>query len=154
MPAKLRAKGIPSLVGTWRLVSCEHRLAGGKVWRPFGPRPRGRLIYTPDGYMMVLLMDPARPRSASQGIFESSAAERAAAATGFLAYSGRCELRGGKALHRVDLSLFPNWVGTAQLRSFRVRGKRARFWTRPFESRGVAQTALLVWERVSPKGRG
>ncbi|MBI4349505.1 MAG: lipocalin-like domain-containing protein [Elusimicrobia bacterium] len=135
------------LVGTWRLVRCEHALEDGTRWQPFGPRPRGRLVYTPDGFMMVMLMTAERKRSASGQVFEATSSERAAAAAGFLAYSGRCDLAKDRVVHRVDLSLFPNWVGTAQLRSYRLSGDRVTFWTRRFAVRGRWQTASLTWRR-------
>ncbi|MBI5200024.1 MAG: lipocalin-like domain-containing protein, partial [Elusimicrobia bacterium] len=50
-------------------------------------------------------------------------------------------------VHRVDLSLFPNWVGTAQLRSYKLTGDRVTFWTRRFPIKGKWQTASLTWRR-------
>lgn len=135
------------MVGTWRLVRCEHRLDDGTRRLPFGPKPRGRLVYTPDGFMMVLLMAAGRARAASGQVFEASAAERAEAAKGFLAYSGRCELGPDRVVHRVDVSLFPNWVGSAQLRSFRLQRDRVTFWTGRFAVHGRWQTASLTWRR-------
>lgn len=136
-----------SLVGTWRLVSCVHRLAGGKRRHPFGNRPAGRLVYTEDGFMVVLLMAPGRRPASSSQVFEATEAERARAAAGFLAYSGRCELGADRVVHHVDLSLFPNWVGSAQLRSYRLKGDRVTFATRRFKVRGRWQTASLTWVR-------
>lgn len=98
---------------------------------------------------MVLLMAAGRKRAASEQVFEASAAERAEAAKGFLAYSGRCDLGKDGVVHRVDLSLFPNWVGSAQLRSFELAGDRVTFWTRRFEIRGRRQTASLTWRKES-----
>lgn len=136
------------LVGTWTLVSCEHRLSDGSLWHPLGENPLGRLVYTPDGAMIVMLMRSDRPRFSSAGLFEGTPEELAAAGEGFIAYSGRCEVRAGKASHRVDMSFFPNWIGTTQLRAYRLKGRRVAFTTRSFSVRGVRQTARLVWERV------
>lgn len=135
------------LVGTWRLVSCVHRFDDGERWFPFGRKPRGRLVYTPDGFMMVMLMASARAAASSGQVFETTGRERAAAAAGFLAYSGKCELGADRVLHRVDLSLFPNWVGSAQLRSYKLSGDRVTFSTRRFRARGRYQTASLKWRR-------
>lgn len=135
------------LVGTWRLIACEHRLSDGRVTRPFGPKPRGRLIYTAEGRMIVMLMDPCRPPARSGQLFEAAEPELVLAARGFVAYSGRWRVLGGKVVHRVEMSLFPNWVGTSQVRAFSIRGRRVTFSTRAFCVRGVKQTARLVWER-------
>lgn len=136
------------LIGTWTLVSCVHRLEDGTKWHPFGERPAGRLVYTEDGHMMVMLMARGRVPAGSGQIFEASDSERAAAASGFLAYSARCELGKDRVVHHVDLSLFPNWVGSAQLRSYRLTKDRVTFWTRRFPVRGKYQTASLTWRRV------
>lgn len=136
------------LVGTWRLIVCEHRLPGGRRLHPFGRRPGGRLIYSPDGWMMVMLMARGRKPSASSQVFEATDAERADAARGFLGYSARWRVRGGTVVHDVDVSLFPNWLGRPQVRRFSVKGRRVTFTTGPFLVNGVRQTARLVWERA------
>ena len=136
-----------ALVGTWKLLSCEHTFDDGSRWLPFGERPSGRLVYAPSGHMMVMLMRRGRKPAGSGQIFDAKASERAAAADGFLAYSGRCELDRGRVVHHVDLSLFPNWVGTAQMRTYRLKGDRVTFETRRFLARGRYQTAALTWKR-------
>lgn len=136
------------LVGVWRLLSCEHRLVGGRIMRPFGKRPEGRLIYSSGGRMMVMIMDPRRPRGASGQLFEANASELAVAAAGFIAYSARWKAVGGRVFHEVDISLFPNWIGGTQIREFKITGRKVRFSTKPFSIKGVTQTASLVWERV------
>jgi hypothetical protein len=138
------------LVGSWRLLSCEHApVAGGAVEHPFGPEPQGRLLYAADGRMSVLLVDPRRKRFESYQLFESSDVELAEAARGCVAYSGRWELIGGKVLHRVDVSLFPNWMGGALTRFAALSDKRLTLSTAEFAIRGAAYTASLVWERES-----
>lgn len=135
------------LAGAWRLLSCEHRYSDGRVTRPFGPKPLGRLIYSADGMMTVLLGDRGRPPCRSGQLFEATDAELARSARGFVAYSGRWELEGKQVVHHVDISLFPNWIGSRQLRLVELRGRRLTLSTNPFEVDGVRQTARLVWER-------
>lgn len=136
------------LVGEWLLVSCEHHLAGGAVSRPLGVRPLGRLVYTKAGTMIVMLMRRDRKPFRSSGLFEGATAERAAAAESYVAYSGRWEPQVGSVVHHVDMSYFPNWIGTRQLRFFKISGSRVTFTTRPYESRGIRQVARLVWRRA------
>lgn len=137
------------LVGVWRLHSCEHELPGGRSWRPFGPKPKGRLIYLEDGRMSVMLMDPRRPRT-GRGLFEAAEEEQATFARGFMAYTGRWTARGAAVFHQVDVSLFPDWIGRTQRRGFKIRGDRATFETRPFLVEGVRHVARLVWKREPP----
>ena len=42
-------------------------------------------------------------------------AEIAAASRDYFAYCGTYELRGGEVVHRVELSLLPNWIGAEQV---------------------------------------
>jgi hypothetical protein len=141
-----------SLIGTWELVSCEHFLDGGAVERPLGESPLGRLVYTADGYMIVMLMRRDRARFASNQLFEAAGAELAAAGRDFIAYSGPYELDGSTAIHRVDMSYYPNWIGTAQIRAYALENGSLSFETRHFEVRGVRQKARLVW-RPAPSPR-
>jgi hypothetical protein len=100
---------------------------------------------------MIVMLGDARRCLASGGLFEATDEEHARSARGFIAYSGTWRIRGTKVLHRVDVSLFPNWIGSTQIRTFEVRGRRVRFSTRAFEVNGVRQTAQLVWERERPR---
>ncbi len=43
---------------------------------------------------------------------------------GFVAYAGRYSFRGDRVIHHVELSLFPNWVGTDQQRWVELAGDR------------------------------
>ena len=135
------------LIGAWRIVSCEHRLSNGSVTRPFGRKPKGRLVYTADGRMIVLLTAANRPLCDSGQLFEARDEELATAMRGVVAYSGRWRAHGDQVRHQVEISLFPNWVGTVQVRAFKLRGRRVSLTTKPFNVRGVKQTACLVWER-------
>lgn len=135
------------LIGEWTLVSCEHRLEDGSIARPLGVRPLGRLIYTAAGTMMVMLMRRDRSPFRSPGLYEGAAGELAAAARGFVAYSGRWEAKKGAVVHHVDMSFFPNWIGTRQLRFFKIARRRVTFTTRSYESRGARQVARLVWRK-------
>src|SRR6185369_7565794 len=134
-----------ALVGSWRLISCEHRRPAGGVDLPFGPNPKGRLVYMADGRMIVLLTDPARAKARSPQFFEASVEELGAAAAGCVAYSGTWRVRGGDVVHEVEQSLFPNWSGGPLVRAFRLDGDRLTLTTGVFLIRGEEWTAALVW---------
>ena len=101
-----------SVVGTWRLKRWETRDAEGRVAYPLGPNAVGYLIYTPEGHVSVSIMRADRLAFAGDDLLAGAPEERAAAAAGYVAYAGRYEVRGGAVVHRVELSLFPNWVGS------------------------------------------
>jgi hypothetical protein len=69
---------------------------------------------------------------------------------GFVAYAGRYSFSGDRVVHHVELSLFPNWVGSDQQRSVELAGDRLILSARPLLLAGKPQVPRLVWERVDP----
>ncbi len=137
------------LIGTWRLLSWENRsLAGGGVSHPLGEDAVGYIMYGRDGYMSVAIMRPDRARFAAGDLLGGSAEERARAAETYVSYCGRYEFRGDTVVHRVELSLFPDWVGIEQERLVEVEGDRLTLSTRPILLGGGQRTAHLIWERA------
>lgn len=137
------------LVGTWRLVSWENRSVGdGEVSHPLGKDAVGYIMYGRDGYMSVAIMRPDRARFAAGDLLGGTAEERARAAETYVSYCGRYELRGDTVVHRVELSLFPDWVGIEQERLVEVEGDRLTLSTRPILLGGGQRTAHLIWERA------
>jgi hypothetical protein len=118
------------------------------VGYPLGPNAVGYLAYTPDGYLFVTLMRADRPRFATDDLLGGTPEEQAQAASGFVAYSGRYEVRDGRVLHHIDISSFPNWVGTSQERFVEVDSNHLTITTAPIAIGGTT-TSRLVWERVS-----
>jgi hypothetical protein len=136
------------LVGTWRLISWESRDAGGQVSYPFGRGPTGCLIYTADGYMSAILTRADRVHFAAGDLLRGTEAEQARAAATCIAYAGPYELHEGRVVHHVEVSLFPNWVGSAQERRYELAGDRLSLSTAPLLQDGRERRAYLVWERV------
>ena len=141
------------LVGTWRLVSWENRSVGdGEVSHPLGKDAVGYIMYGRDGYMSVAIMRPDRARFAAGDLLGGSVEERARAAETYVSYCGRYEFRGDTVVHRVELSLFPDWVGIEQERLVEVEGDRLTLSTRPILLGGGQRTAHLIWERARTSG--
>ena len=103
------------LVGTWRLVEWTASV-DGTVTRPMGGNVDGLLTYTADGRMWATLQRKDREMIHTGTLAAATAAQRAAAAAGFLSYAGRYTVDGGAVVHHVEVSLFPDWVGDEQLR--------------------------------------
>jgi hypothetical protein len=114
------------LVGIWRFVSMEARSPEGQIIYPYGENIFGRLIYTPEGFMSVLLMNPDRPSFSSDDPMAGTADEIEAAFRGFDAYCGTYTIDEQRATvtHHIQASKFPNWIGTDQVRSFERRDGR------------------------------
>ncbi|MDJ0960126.1 MAG: lipocalin-like domain-containing protein [Acidimicrobiia bacterium] len=105
-----------SLIGTWRLVEWTLTLDGVPAAKPFGGNPTGLLTYADDGRMSATLMRTDRPSLGSTTLAAAKEAQRAAAAAGYVAYAGTYEIVGDEVHHRVEVSLFPDWVGGVQQR--------------------------------------
>jgi Lipocalin-like domain len=138
------------IVGTWRLVSWEAVADDGSVVRPFGDRPEGILVYDAGGTMITTIAPQDRPRLTSADPLQGGPdPERRRAAETFVAYSGTWTLSGEDVIHTVAMSLYPNWVGTRQVRHLRLldRGARLELSTDPFTLGGHRATQRLVWRR-------
>jgi Lipocalin-like domain len=136
------------LVGTWRLLSWENRTLDGEVSHPLGEKASGYIAYTEDGYVFVAIMGAGRRPFAAGDLLSASGAEKVGAAETYVSYCGRYEFHGEIVLHRVELSLFPNWVGVTQERLVKISGDRLTLSTRPLLLQGRQQTAHLLWERA------
>ena len=55
----------------------------------------------------------------------------------------------GKLRYRVEGSLFPNWVGTDQERSYELEDDRLTFTTPRTVVRGKLTVSVLIWEGVA-----
>lgn len=126
------------LVGTWKLLSYDVGTT-----HPMGRDPVGLLIYTGDGRMSLQAMHPGRPRfvgEASTGHEHGTPEEVASAYRGYIAYFGTYEVNeGGSVTHRIEGSLFPNWVGRDQIELFKLSGDRLEFDIDPIR---------YTWKRV------
>jgi hypothetical protein len=139
-----------TLVGAWRLVSWENQAADGQVTYPMGADALGYVLYTADGRFSVTISRAGRTGFAAGDLLSGTAEEQARAVEGFVAYAGRYSFDGNHVVHHVDLSLFPNWVGTDQERWVELAGDRLTLSASPLLLAGKQQVPRLVWERVDP----
>jgi hypothetical protein len=137
-----------SLLGTWKLKSLETRTSDGSVSYPWGKETLGYIIFSPEGYFCAALMTANRKKFFSQDMKGGSVEERASAADSYISYSGPCEIEKGKFRTKVEVSLFPNWVGEVQERNYRIEGKTLSISTAPVLVNGKEQVAYLIFERV------
>jgi hypothetical protein len=135
-------------IGTWRLVSVEAILSSGEITHPMGRDAAGYLTYTEHGYMAVTISHADRPKFASADPDAGSPEERAAAFDTYFSYSGTYAIDGTKAIHRIEFSLFPNWVGTDQERYFEFHGDRLVLRTPQMTIGSVEQIVRVTWQRV------
>jgi hypothetical protein len=134
-------------IGTWRLLSYEIRGADGEIKYPWGQDPVGLLIYSGDGYMSVAMMSASRTRFTDKDVKKGTNEEKATAVDTYVSYSGRYEVQEDTVTHHVEVSLFPNWVGNDQKRTFQFDGNRLTLST-PLPGGDMQRSAHLVWEHV------
>jgi len=142
------------LVGAWALSTfVERDIETGLENHPFGQRPLGLILYTPDGYVSAQLQRPERPPFADGDILRATPEEYAAAGSSYVAYSGRFFVDEGKKSlsHEMAVSFFPNWLGQRQVRLVEVNGDCLRLSTDgPQRVNGGLKTATLTWRRAQP----
>ena len=143
-----------ALVAAWRLVSWENRAADGQVTYPMGSDALGCLLYTADGHFSVTISRPGRPGFVAGDLLSASAEEQARAVEGFVAYAGRYSFHGDRVIHHVEVSLFPNWVGSDQERWVELAGDQLTLSASPLLLAGKQQVPRLLWERVNPSPEG
>ena len=142
----VQARG--ALVGAWRLLSWENRAADGQITYPMGADALGYLLYTADGRFSVTISRRGRAGFAAGDLLSGTTEEQARAVEGFVAYAGRYSFHGDRVIHHVELSLFPNWVGSDQERWVELAEDRLTLSASPLLLAGRQQIPRLVWERV------
>lgn len=140
------------LIGVWHLRSWETRL-GDEVVRPLGEDPRGILVYTPDGRIVVQIAARDRPSIEVNPLggtpLGGAEPDRAAAYSTSLAYYGRYEVRTDTVVHTIELSSFPNWTGEEQVRQAELTDGELILRTLPIRVAIGDIVSELRWARGS-----
>jgi len=91
-----------------------------------------------------------RPPFDSDDVTGGTDDERARAFSTYLAYGGTYELDGDTVEHRVETSLFPNWLGTTQRRRWELdeTGRQLTLTSPPISLGGATRIQRLTWERA------
>ena len=129
------------LLGTWKAISFAAVDAQtGKQSRAFGDNPKGYLIFQPTR-MFAFISFETRHSAPSPG-------EGSAPRPSMMAYSGPYEVTEGAFTTIVDMSAFEGWIGTKQLRYFKLDGDRLEITTPTTTRRdGGEGHSLLIWQR-------
>ena len=107
------------LVGTWHFVIAEVTAPDGKKSFPFGPTPRGMVIFTPAGDFMQIHIASEVPKIANGNRMAATPEEYAAIMRGTIAQFGTYTVDEEKKQFTLKFtaSTFPNWEGTLQTMS-------------------------------------
>jgi hypothetical protein len=136
------------LVGTYRLLAVEHFTDDGEVGKPYGENPKGYLIYTAEGGMSAALMRSDRPNSVDGDILAATDAERLSAFATASAFAGRWELVGDEIIHHLEVTTYPNWSGTDQVRKFDLTETHLTLYPPPMLMEGKIRRGRVHSERL------
>lgn len=134
------------IVGTWELVSYKvEDKETGQLIDAMGSTPRGRAIFTRDGWVAFNLEGSDRTPATNE-------AERAALMKSLVAYIGRYRIEGDQWVTSVETAWAPDWVGTEQRRTVRLDGDDAEVTTpwrvMPNWGAGRLSRSLVRFKRV------
>lgn len=107
------------LVGTWNLVIAEITAADGKKTLPFGPSPKGQIIFTADGHFSQVHVSSGLPRIAGNNRLNGTDADNRAIVQGTLSLFGTYTVDEEKRTLTFNIvaSTFPNQEGASQTRT-------------------------------------
>jgi Lipocalin-like domain len=142
------------LVGTWKLVSWRRIVDDERVTYPLGENAQGLLVYTQDGAMAVTMIASNRPTMPDNDPLGGEVGQRAEAYSTCMAYMGTYELRDDEVVHRIDVSLYPNWAGDEQVRRFTCAGNTLVLRTPPVHGASGTVVNELAWARQPRTERG
>jgi hypothetical protein len=106
------------IVGTWRLLSYVVEVqATGEKLPVMGEKPNGYATFLPGGRVFFMLTGEGRKPAKTDR-------ERAELLDTLVAYTGTYCVKGDTWTTSVDVAWNPEWVGTKQVRSFKLEGDR------------------------------
>jgi hypothetical protein len=133
------------LLGRWQIREWIQHYDDGRQTYPLGRDLKGFLHYDGSHVFCFLCSADRKPLTGAQWTAPDS--EKAAAYSNCLVYSGTYDVSGAEILHRIEMSLYPNWVGTTQRRRAKLEGVQLTLTARLEDGTPDARTALLTWER-------
>lgn len=132
------------LLGSWQLVSFYYEdIDSNQRYNTFGDRPSGYIAFTPTSRFFAVTT--ADGRKSAKSVDEEAAAYRS-----IFAYSGKFRLEGNKFITKVDVAWNPDWVGTEQVRFFRLEGDKLYITSVPRPNPNVPggkMIGILVWRK-------
>ena len=145
-PASAESKD--KLVGTWRLVSWVMEDDTTREQKPlYGEHPHGFATFTNSGRAFFVLSGEGRK-------VPQNDEERGAALRSMVAYTGHYRIEGDRFITKVDTAWNEAWVGTEQVRSYKMEGNRLHIvaMSQPNPNFGnKLMHGLLTFEREGEK---
>jgi hypothetical protein len=140
----------PALVGVWTLDAYTEMQEGFPDVQPFGPRPEGLLIYTPDGFVSAQLMKPGRPLLSSGEWNAGAPEEYREIGRDYIGYCGHYQVDEDHTMviHLPTVALVPNLIAQKQPRHVELSGDRLILTASHTRSDGASISSRLEWSRI------
>ena len=107
------------IIGTWDFIVAEVKAPDGTKSFPFGEKPKGILVFTPDGHFTQIHVAGDVPKIASNNRLTGTPEEYAAIMRRSISVFGTYSVDEDKktVTFKIVSSSFPNWQGEAQTRT-------------------------------------
>jgi hypothetical protein len=144
--SKPQRAAVPSLVGTWTLVS-ETAHHGDETTQPLGPSPQGLMMFDRSGRFMMIIARADIPKFAVNKRDAGTPEENRAVLAGMLGFFGTYSVNDADQvlIIRPEAGTFPNWNGADQKRFLTFKGDQM-IWTNRTPAIG-AEVVEVVWKR-------
>lgn len=134
-----------SVCGTWQLLSAtEVSIPAGQITQPYGAHPKGYLMYQPDGYMSVIIVNPERQKEANIPSAKQADMQLFSA---MMSYAGTYTVTDTQIIHHIQMAWKPSWVGTDKVRDYTLQGDKLTLTMRENAPQG-AYRATLIWKKM------
>ena len=134
-----------ALVGSWTLVSSVIEVGGNKV-EPFGPNPKGALIFDANGRYAAMIIRPGLPKLASDNRAAATPEEAKAIVAGSIAHFGSYTADDKTVTFHIETSTHANWDATEQKRTYTINGDELKYVGVSAVVGGASVT--LTWKRA------
>jgi len=144
--SKPQSTAVPSLVGTWTLVS-ETAHHGDQTTQPLGPNPQGLMMFDSAGRFMMIIARADIPKFAVNKRDAGTPEENKAVLAGMLGFFGTYSVNDADQvlIIRPEAGTFPNWNGADQKRFLTFKADQM-IWTNRTPAIG-AEVVEVVWKR-------
>jgi hypothetical protein len=139
---------IAAIEGTWTLAFADVEHPDGTRAHDFGDAPKGLLQIDHAGHYSLFIFNSARPKFAANDRNAGTADEFRAAVLGTSSHFGTVDIdptKGTLTFH-IEGSIYPNWEGTTQVRSYVLSGDMLSYKVPP---RPNGDIPLTGWKRIS-----
>ena len=142
------AQTAKDLAGTWAWVSVEITRADGHKAEPFGPSPKGHVVFDGNGGFAYLLARTGRPKFAGKSREDGTTEENKATVQGTLGMSGTYTVTGNTLTFTIEASTYPNSEDTEQKRTIISFTADELRYSNPAPTNAGGGTAIVVAKRV------